>query len=70
MIKLYLRHGVKGDVIEARILRNALKFAQSKIQTSDCTLCGIYPCACRTACRDIENAISFIDGYLAREDSD
>jgi hypothetical protein len=67
MIKLYLRHGVKGDVIEARILRNALKFSQSKIQTSDCAFCIDYPCACKTVCRDIENAISFIDGYLARE---
>jgi hypothetical protein len=70
MIKLYLRPGVKGDVIEARILRNAIKFAQSKIQTSDCVLCGDYHCACKTACRDIENAITFIDGYLAREESD
>ena len=69
MIKLYLRHGVEGDVIEARILRNALKFAQSKIQAFDCAACGSYPCACRTACRDIENAISFIDGYLVREGS-
>lgn len=67
MIKLYLRHGVEGDVIEARIIRNALKFAQSKIQTSDCVCCRDYACACKTACRDIENAISFIDGYLARE---
>lgn len=70
MIKLYLRHGVKGDAIEARILREALKAQQRKIQTIDCTFCGEYPCACRTACRDIENALSFIDGYLAREGSD
>lgn len=70
MIKLYLRHGVEGDVIEARILRNALKHAQSKIETIDCAGCGLYPCACRTACRDIDNAISFIDGYLASEGSD
>lgn len=67
MIKLYLRHGVKGDVIEARILLKALQSEQRKIQTIDCEFCADYPCACRTACRDIENAISFIDGYLARE---
>lgn len=67
MIKLYLRHGVKGDVIEARILRNALKFAQSKIQTSDCAFCPEYHCACKTACRDIANALSFIEEYLASE---
>lgn len=67
MIKLYLRHGVKGDVIEARILRNALKFAQSKIETSDCDFCRSYSCSCKTACRDIENAIAFIESYLASE---
>lgn len=67
MIKLYLRHGVKGDVIEARILRKTLKFAQSKFQTNGCAFCGDDPCACRTACRDIENAISFIEDYLASD---
>lgn len=67
MIKLYLRHGVKGDVIEARILRNALKFARSKIETNDCDFCHSYSCICKTACRDIENAIAFIESYLSSE---
>lgn len=67
MIKLYLRHGVKGDVIEAKALRHALKSA--KPYSKDCYFCECedFPCKYRTACRDIENALSFIDGYLARE---
>lgn len=68
MIKLYLRHGVQADVIEARMLCNALKFVQRKIQTSDCDFCGTYFCRCKTACRDIANALSFIEEYLASEE--
>lgn len=67
MIKLYLRHGVKGDVAEAKVLRNALQSEKEKIRTFDCVCCGAYPCIFRTACRDIENAILFIEGYLASE---
>lgn len=67
MIRLYLRHGVKGDVLEARILRNALNSEKAKLKTPDCYLCGHFPCNFRTACIDIENAISFIDNYLASE---